>query len=148
MGGPLTIFDIGFKFFLINSERPTCWPSCSECFRILGNLFLPYRNVVNESNKYLKVFDKLCICVFIEARMTDEGLCRLGWSTSHARLELGTCAQGFGFGGTGKKSHNRQFDIYGESFGLGDVIGCCLDLDDGEVSCCKSRKHFTACLHD
>ena len=40
----------------------------------------------------------------------------------------------FGFGGTGKKSHDKQFDTYGEPFGLHDVIGCLLDLDAATVS--------------
>lgn len=40
---------------------------------------------------------------------------------------------GFGFGGTGKKSNNRQFDNYGEAFGKCDVITCLLDADNGEV---------------
>ena len=47
-----------------------------------------------------------------------------------AALDLGTCKNGFGFGGTGKKSNCKQFDSYGESFGLQDTIGCYLDLDD------------------
>jgi len=42
------------------------------------------------------------------------GLCRCGWSTVGASLNLGTDQQGFGFGGTGKKSHARQFDDFGE----------------------------------
>lgn len=42
--------------------------------------------------------------------MTDEGLARVGWSTAAASLDLGTDRQGWGYGGTGKKSHNRQFD--------------------------------------
>ena len=46
--------------------------------------------------------------------MTDEGLCRVGWSTLKASLDLGTDKEGFGFGGTGKKSFGRQFDTYGE----------------------------------
>ena len=46
--------------------------------------------------------------------MTDEGLCRVGWSTLKATLDLGTDKEGFGFGGTGKKSFGRQFDTYGE----------------------------------
>lgn len=40
---------------------------------------------------------------------------------------------GFGFGGTGKKSNNRQFDNYGEAFGKSDVITCLIDLDNGIV---------------
>jgi len=51
---------------------------------------------------------------YYEATVTDEGLCRVGWSTLKASLDLGTDKEGFGFGGTGKKSFGRQFDSYGE----------------------------------
>lgn len=70
---------------------------------------------------------------YYEATVTDEGLCRVGFSTDQASLDLGTCRFGFGFGGTGKKSNNRQFDSYGRSFGKADVIGCYLDLDNLEI---------------
>lgn len=75
---------------------------------------------------------------FYEATVTDEGLCRVGWSTSQASLDLGTDRFGYGFGGTGKKSNAKQFDNYGESFGMHDVIGCYLDLSKGEVSFTKN----------
>ncbi|KFM61556.1 ATP-dependent RNA helicase DDX1, partial [Stegodyphus mimosarum] len=67
---------------------------------------------------------------YFEAKITDEGLCRVGWSTPAASLDLGTDKQGFGFGGTGKKSFGKQFDSYGEPFGMHDVIGCYLNLDN------------------
>ena len=51
---------------------------------------------------------------YFETTVTDEGLCRIGWATMKARLELGTDKEGFGFGGTGKKSFGKQFDSYGE----------------------------------
>uniref|UniRef100_A0A8D8KML3 ATP-dependent RNA helicase n=2 Tax=Culex pipiens TaxID=7175 RepID=A0A8D8KML3_CULPI len=75
---------------------------------------------------------------YYEATVTDEGLCRVGWSTEIAALDLGTDRFGFGFGGTGKKSNCKQFDNYGEAFGKCDVIGCCLDLDRREVSFTKN----------
>lgn len=75
---------------------------------------------------------------YFEATITDEGLCRVGWSTTQASLDLGTDKFGFGFGGTGKKSNNRQFDDYGGAFGMKDTIGCCLDLIDYEVSFYKN----------
>lgn len=51
--------------------------------------------------------------------MTDEGLCRVGFATLKASHELGCDKEGFGFGGTGKKSFGKQFDSYGEvSFAL------------------------------
>mgnify|MGYP002051673489 CR=1 FL=1 len=40
-----------------------------------------------------------------------------------ARLELGVDRGGFGFGGTGKKSHSNKFEDYGGAYGKGDVIG-------------------------
>ncbi|XP_064401585.1 ATP-dependent RNA helicase DDX1-like isoform X2 [Halichondria panicea] len=76
--------------------------------------------------------------VYYEAIVTDEGLCRVGWSMGHASLELGKDKNGFGFGGTGKKSYASQFDDYGEAYGKGDTIGCYLDLDSGVVGFSKN----------
>lgn len=76
--------------------------------------------------------------LYYEATVTDEGLCRVGWSTGTATHELGKDKFGFGFGGTGKKSFASQFDDYGSAFGKNDVIGCQLDLDAGTVSFCKN----------
>jgi len=77
---------------------------------------------------------------YYEALVTDEGLCRVGFSTDQASLDLGTCAFGYGYGGTGKKSNSRQFDDYGGPFGKADVIGCYLDLDNMEVAYTKNGK--------
>ena len=55
-----------------------------------------------------------------------------------AALDLGTDKFGFGFGGTGKKSNAKQFDNYGEAFGMHDVIGCLLDLQKGEIRFMKN----------
>ena len=70
---------------------------------------------------------------YFEATVKDEGLCRVGFSTDQASLDLGTCRFGFGFGGTGKKSNNKQFDSYGRAFGKEEVLGCYLDLDNNEI---------------
>lgn len=40
---------------------------------------------------------------------------RVGWSAQPAALDLGTDRHGFGYGGTGKKSHSRSFEDYGEA---------------------------------
>ncbi|CAL1280444.1 unnamed protein product [Larinioides sclopetarius] len=79
---------------------------------------------------------------YYEAKVTDEGLCRVGWSTPAASLDLGTDKQGFGFGGTGKKSFGKQFDSYGEAFGMHDVIGCYLNLDDRSIKFAKNGVDF------
>ena len=77
---------------------------------------------------------------YYEAMVEDEGLCRVGFSTTEANLDLGTCKHGYGFGGTGKKSNDRQFDDYGEAFGKADVMGCYLDLDNEEIAYTKNGK--------
>ena len=79
---------------------------------------------------------------YYEATVTDEGLCRVGWSSELASLDLGTDKFGFGFGGTGKKSNCKQFDNYGEAFGMHDVIGCLLDLQNSEISFTKNGQNL------
>jgi len=83
-------------------------------------------------------------CKYFEARIADEGISRVGWASVAASHDLGTDAHGYGFGGTGKKSHMRKFDSYGEPFTAGDVIGCFLQMPaagkQGAVSFSKNGK--------
>lgn len=64
-----------------------------------------------------------CGCHYWEATVRDDGFVRVGWSTRAATLELGMDKQSFGYGKTGVKCNNKQFEPYGEVFGEGDVIG-------------------------
>lgn len=79
---------------------------------------------------------------YYEAMVTDEGLCRLGWSTRNGVRELGKDKFGFGYGGTAKKSTASQFDDYGEIFGKDDTIGCYLDLEGFNIAFSKNGKHL------
>ncbi|PXF45892.1 putative ATP-dependent RNA helicase ddx1 [Gracilariopsis chorda] len=62
------------------------------------------------------------------AYMKDEGICRVGWSSRNAQLNLGTDFRGFGYGGTGMKSHGAKFDPYGEKYSIGDTICCMVEF--------------------
>ena len=79
---------------------------------------------------------------YYEATVTDEGLCRVGWSTQDAVHDLGMDKLGFGFGGTGKKSNGKQFDTYGEPYGKDDTIGCFIDLDTLKIKWSKNGNDF------
>jgi len=79
---------------------------------------------------------------YYEATVTDEGLCRIGFSTSQATYDVGTDGHSFGFGGTGKKSFMKNFETYGEPFGINDVIGCFIDLNDFQIKWSKNGKEF------
>lgn len=70
----------------------------------------------------------------------ERGLCRVGWSTARASLELGMDRFGFGFGGTGCKSNGGMFEPYGEAFSAGDVVGCFLEVSrEGTASIMFSK---------
>ena len=74
---------------------------------------------------------------YYEVTVRDEGLCRVGWScTTAAKLELGTCNLGFGYGGTAKKSNGKRFEDYGEKYGKGDVIGCGIEFGGADARPC------------
>ena len=99
----MDIFNIYLKQTAIDPEGLLCqsrradqWDGCRSS-----------KGVINKGKYYY------------EATVTDEGLCRVGWSTLDASLDLGTDRFGFGYGGTAKKSHNKDFTNYGEVYKLG-----------------------------
>lgn len=77
---------------------------------------------------------------FFECTIHGNGICRVGWSTMSAHLELGKDVHGFGYGGKGFTSNGGGYDKYGEEYRSEDVIGCFLDLDDRAVSYSKNGK--------
>jgi heterogeneous nuclear ribonucleoprotein U-like protein 1 len=57
-------------------------------------------------------------------------LSRVGVSRGDDPVDaLGESDHNFGFGGTGKFSHQRRFANYGVKFGVGDTVVCAVDLD-------------------
>lgn len=80
---------------------------------------------------------RYCFEVRVE-RVADAGVVRVGWSGAAAKLDLGADALGFGYGSVGKKANARQYDTYGEAFGPGDVVLCCLDATAGVISFAKN----------
>mmetsp|Transcript_4 Transcript_4/g.9 ORF Transcript_4/g.9 Transcript_4/m.9 type:complete len:903 (-) Transcript_4:274-2982(-) len=67
-------------------------------------------------------------------------LCRIGWSTAESTLFLGEDSEGFGYGGTGKKSVGNKYSDYGEKYTQGDVIGCFLDTKSGMIIYTKNGR--------
>lgn len=70
---------------------------------------------------------------YFSARADDDGLLRVGWSSMYASLNLGTDSRGFGYGGTGMKSHAGKFDRYGAEYTVGDTVWAAVEhYFDGE----------------
>ncbi|KAL3519639.1 hypothetical protein ACH5RR_017788 [Cinchona calisaya] len=62
--------------------------------------------------------------------MDQQNVCRVGISRGDDGVgNLGETSHSFGFGGTGKFSNAGKFIGYGEKFGVGDTIICCVDLE-------------------
>ncbi|KAJ7556381.1 hypothetical protein O6H91_05G080200 [Diphasiastrum complanatum] len=60
----------------------------------------------------------------------QQHLCRVGVSRGDDDVEcLGESGLSFGYGGTGKFSNAGRFLNYGETFGVGDMIICAIDLE-------------------
>ena len=65
--------------------------------------------------------------------LDKEGLVRVGWSSYDASLQLGTDAEGYGYGGTGMKSNSNKYEPFPSKgnkvqFSQGDVVGCHLKI--------------------
>jgi len=73
-----------------------------------------------------------------ETKPENQNILRCGFSPPLSSLFLGDTADSWGWGGTGKKSHNNNFQDYGGSFTQGDVIGCIIDIDQGSISYTKN----------
>eukprot|EP01035_Chromulina_nebulosa_P033326 gene33326-44608_t len=58
--------------------------------------------------------------------LSPQPTCRVGWSTIASHLELGKDEHGFGYGGKGFLSTAGNFVKFGEPYGPGDVVGCCI----------------------
>ena len=84
---------------------------------------------------------------YFEGTVLDEGICRIGWSAHGADRNLGVCALGYGFGGTGMKSNAKSFVKYGEAFGKGDVIGSTLDWTSRTISFSKNGDDLGVAFH-
>ncbi|XP_009758277.1 uncharacterized protein [Nicotiana sylvestris] len=67
--------------------------------------------------------------------LDQQHLCRVGISRGDDAVgNLGETLHSFGFGGTGKFSSHGQFSEYGEKFGVGDTIICCVDLESSPLA--------------
>ena len=109
-------FEVGVDGLTCSSSNGKIWAGARATHGILGG-------------KY-----------YFEVHVTGRGICRVGWSTKNGNLELGRDTFGFGYGGTSKKSHNNQFEDYGEPYNIDDYIGCFVDYDSGLLSFMKNGK--------
>jgi len=70
--------------------------------------------------------------------LRQNNVCRIGWSTSNATLQLGQDSFSFGYENTGHRYSQGLSEPFGEPFTIGDIIGCYYDADNLTISYSKN----------
>jgi len=83
---------------------------------------------------------------YYEVTCISDGQIRVGWATKGGRLNLGNDNRSMGYGYTGKKSFNREFEDYPSlgkvTYGASDTIGCFVDLDRRFIAYAVNGKYL------
>jgi len=114
------LHDMGFQYM---------WKGCRATHGVIGGAY--YYEV--------KVLQSLRVDM-PDTAPKNQNVVRVGASLPLSSLFLGDTMESWGWGGTGKKSTNNQFDDYGGAFGVGDVIGVIMDVDNLSISFTKNGK--------
>jgi len=85
----------------------------------------------------VRVVEALPVSMPDTAKAT-QNICRVGASMPLSSLFLGDTTESWGWGGTGKKSHNNTYADYGGRYSVGDVVGVIVDIDNLQISFTKN----------
>ncbi|GAB2279360.1 hypothetical protein Dimus_014002 [Dionaea muscipula] len=108
---------------------------------ICGDLRISKPPLVVES---LTIFSsaRANVCVWkgkwmYEVILETAGIQQLGWATLSCpftdRMGVGDAENSYAFDGKREKKWNKEDETYGQPWVVGDVIGCCIDLDEDEI---------------
>ncbi|KAK1308152.1 E3 ubiquitin-protein ligase RKP [Acorus calamus] len=73
-----------------------------------------------------------------EVTLETSGIQQLGWATQFCPFTdqngVGDAQDSYAFDGKRVRKWNEEAEQYGQTWVVGDVIGCCIDLDDDKIS--------------
>nr|GMC65664.1 heterogeneous nuclear ribonucleoprotein U-like protein 1 [Ipomoea batatas] len=121
-------FEIGFNGLLGSALHEKgfayCWSGARVNAGIKGGKYCFGCKIISEQRVIME-----------DTPPAERHECRIGVSRGDNPVgKLGESLQSFGFGGNGKFSSAGKFGNYGESFGVGDTILCCIDLESKPAS--------------
>ncbi|CAG7734881.1 unnamed protein product [Allacma fusca] len=88
-------------------------------------------------------------CVFkgkwqYELQLGSKGVMQLGWSTVTTKFSqekgVGDTIDSYAYDGNRLRKWNQSTAPYGETWQNGDIIGCCIDLDQGHIEFYRNGK--------
>ncbi|XP_017767583.1 PREDICTED: E3 ubiquitin-protein ligase RNF123 [Eufriesea mexicana] len=81
-----------------------------------------------------------------EVQLGSKGLMQIGWSTANCKFTqesgVGDTINSYAYDGNRVRKWNVATYVYGEPWLAGDIIGCALDLDNGNVDFCRNGRHL------
>ncbi|XP_053577616.1 heterogeneous nuclear ribonucleoprotein U-like protein 1 [Bombina bombina] len=132
--------DLHFK---LDKDRTMGFPLTIEGFAYLWSGARATHGVKRGKVCYeMRIKEEIAVA-HLPSSEPDPHVVRIGWSLDSCSTQLGEEPFSYGYGGTGRKSTNSKFEIYGEPFAENDVIGCFLDFEsrgDIEMSFSKNGR--------
>ncbi|XP_015890975.3 E3 ubiquitin-protein ligase RKP isoform X1 [Ziziphus jujuba] len=86
-----------------------------------------------------------------EVILETSGIQQLGWATVSCPFTdhkgVGDADDSYAFDGMRVRKWNKEDEPYGQPWVVGDVIGCCIDLDCNEISFCRNGVSLGVAFH-
>ncbi|PQM40386.1 E3 ubiquitin-protein ligase RKP [Prunus yedoensis var. nudiflora] len=86
-----------------------------------------------------------------EVILETSGIQQLGWATVSCPFTdhkgVGDADDSYAFDGRRVRKWNKDAELYGQSWVVGDAIGCCIDLDCNEISFYRNGVSLGAAFH-
>lgn len=86
-----------------------------------------------------------------EVILETSGIQQLGWATVSCPFTdqkgVGDADDSYAFDGRRVKKWSKDAEPYGQSWVIGDVIGCCIDLDDDQILFFRNGVSLGAAFH-
>ncbi|KAG7983064.1 hypothetical protein I3843_04G085400 [Carya illinoinensis] len=87
-----------------------------------------------------------------EVILETSGIQQLGWVTLSCPFTdhkgVGDAEDSYAFDGRREKKWNKEAESYGQSWVVGDVIGCCIDLDCDQISFYRNGISLGVAFHE
>lgn len=86
-----------------------------------------------------------------EAVLETSGIQQIGWATLSCPFTdhkgVGDADDSYAFDGRRVKKWNKDAETYGQTWVVGDVIGCCIDLDQNDISFYRNGVSLGVAFH-
>jgi heterogeneous nuclear ribonucleoprotein U-like protein 1 len=120
----------------------------TEGFQYMWKGIRATHGVLGGAYYYEVKITKNCMVEMPDTAPKNQNIVRVGASLPLSSLFLGDTPESWGYGGTEKKATNNQFSDFGGAFGVGDVIGVVMDVDNLSISYTKNGRFMGIAFND